>query len=249
MTQLRHLLLGTVLAALAISGAKADDDPGVQVVVAEAYLEMHTGPGKGYPVDYVIERDDSVEILKRRTNWFKVRAANGREGWVREADMELTLDIYGEPVRFSTVSRTEFLASRWEIGALTGDFGGANIISAYGGYSLTPNLSLELGASQILGNFSNGYMGSANIVHQTWPEWRVSPFFTLGTGVIRTEPKTTLVQALDRTDQFAQVGAGVRAWLSRRLIFRAEYKSYVIFTSQDENEEIEEWKIGFGFFF
>lgn len=224
-------------------------DEAIRVTVADAFLELHTGPGRGYPVDFVIERDESVEILMRRTNWFKVRADNGREGWVRERDMELTLDAYGEPVRFRSVSRSEFLTSRWELGVLTGDFGGADVITGYAGYSLSGNLSVELGASQVLGNFSNGYLASANLVHQTWPEWRVSPFFTLGTGIIRTEPKTTLIAAEDREDQFAQVGAGVRAWLTRRLIFRAEYKSYVIFTSQDENEEIEEWKIGFGFFF
>ncbi len=240
-------LFGLALMLLATPGFAADE--GIKVTVVDPYLEMHTGPGKGYPVDYVVERDGEVEIIKRRTNWYKVRAANGREGWVKEADMELTLDAYGEPVRFRSVSRSEFLASSWEVGALTGDFGGANVLSAYGGYSFTPNLSVELSASQVLGTFSNSYMASANIVHQTWPEWRVSPFFTLGTGVVHTEPKTTLVQAEDRTDQFAQVGVGARAWLTRRLIFRAEYKSYVIFTSQDENEEIEEWKIGFGFFF
>ncbi len=238
-----------VIAFALLSTPWAYADEPLEVTVADPYLEMHTGPGRGYPIDYVVEREDSVEIIKRRTNWYKVRAANGREGWVDEAQMELTLDARGEPVRFRTVSRSEFLTSRWEVGALTGDFGGANIISFYGGYSLSPNLSVELGGSQILGNFSNGYLGSVNIVHQTWPEWRISPFFTLGTGVVRTEPKTTLVQATDRTDQYAQVGGGVRAWLTRRLIFRAEYKSYVILTSQDENEEIEEWKIGFGFFF
>lgn len=225
----------------------ASDQP--VVTVADPYLEMHTGPGRGYPVDYVVEREDSVTILKRHTDWYKVRADNGREGWVNEREMEQTLDANGEPVRFRSVSRAEFLTSRWEVGALTGDFEGANIITAYGGYSISGNLSIEASASQILGSFSNGYMGSINVVHQTWPELRVSPFFTLGTGVIHTEPKTTLVQAPDRTDQYAQVGVGARAWLTRRLIFRAEYKSYVIFTSQDENEEIEEWKIGFGFFF
>ena len=161
----------------------------------------------------------------------------------------MTLDANGEPVRFRTASRAEFLTSRWELGGLTGDFGGANVLSVYGGYSLTGNLSVEVTGSHILGNFSNGYMAGGNVVHQAWPELRISPFFTLGTGVIHTEPKTTLVQAEDRTDNYALVGVGARAWLTRRLIFRAEYKSYVIFTSQDENEEIEEWKIGFGFFF
>jgi hypothetical protein len=32
-------------------------------------------------------------------------------------------------------------------------------------------------------------------------------------------------------------------------MFRAEYRSYVLFTSRDENEEIDEWKGGFAFFF
>jgi hypothetical protein len=32
-------------------------------------------------------------------------------------------------------------------------------------------------------------------------------------------------------------------------LLRAEYKSYVVFTSRDENEEVEEWKVGFAFFF
>jgi hypothetical protein len=71
----------------------------------------------------------------------------------------------------------------------------------------------------------------------------------LGTGVVRTEPKGTLIGTTDRTDQVTLVGGGVRAYLTRRFVLRAEYKSYVVLTSRDENEEIEEWKVGFGFFF
>ena len=110
-------------------------------------------------------------------------------------------------------------------------------------------MSAELWLSQILGNFSNGYMASINIVHETWPEWRFSPFFTLGTGVVHTMPKSTIVQGPDRTDPIGHVGGGLRIYVSRRFLLRAEYKSYVVFTSRDENEEIEEWKAGFAFFF
>jgi len=92
-------------------------------------------------------------------------------------------------------------------------------------------------------------MGSVNVVHETWPEWRFSPFFTLGAGVIHTSPKSTIIQGEDRTDQVGHVGAGLRIYASRRFLFRAEYKSYVVFTSRDENEEVEEWKVGFAFFF
>jgi hypothetical protein len=130
-----------------------------------------------------------------------------------------------------------------------GDFGGANVISAYGAFGLTENLSFELGLSQVLGRFSDSQMFSFNVVHLLFPERRVSPFFGLGTGVIRTQPKATLVDTLDRRDSIAHAGAGVRLYLTRRFVFRAEYKTYVIFTSRDDNEEIREWKAGFSFFF
>ena len=86
-------------------------------------------------------------------------------------------------------------------------------------------------------------------MHETFPEWRVSPYFTIGTGIVSTSPKSTLVSQEDRTDQVALVGGGFRAYVTRRFVLRAEYKSYVVLTSRDENEEVEEWKVGFGFFF
>jgi hypothetical protein len=219
------------------------------VMVAEPYLEMHTGPGRGYPIFHVVDRGDSVEIIKRRTDWFLVRTDNGKEGWVDKAQMEKTLNPDGSEVSFRRAAIEDFTNAKWETGILAGDFGGANIISLYGSYSLNPNVAVELWGSQILGTFSNGYMGSVNLVHETWPEWRVSPFFTLGVGVIHTMPKSTIIQAEDRTDQVGHVGVGFRIYAIRQFLLRAEYKSYVVFTSRDENEEVEEWKVGFAFFF
>ncbi len=219
------------------------------VSVAEPYLEMHTGPGRGYPVFHVVDRGDSVEILMRRTDWFQVRAPDGAVGWVDRAQMERTLQTTGSEIVFAEADQEDFTNAKWELGVLAGDFGGANIISLYGGYSLNPNVSIEVWGSQILGNFSNGWTGSVNLTHETWPDWRISPFFTLGTGVIHTEPKSTIIQGEDRTDQIAHAGAGFRVYATRRFILRAEYKSYVVFTSRDDNEEVEEWKVGFAFFF
>lgn len=219
------------------------------VVVADPYLELRTGPGRGYPIFHVVDRGEKVDVLKQRTDWYRVRTENGKEGWVDRAQMELTLQPDGKRVSFGKLTIEDFTSAKWETGLLAGDFGGANVISVYGGYSLTPNVSIEIWGSQILGNFSNGWMGSVNIVHEAFPEWRVSPFFTLGAGVIHTKPKATIVRAEDRTDQIGHAGAGVRVYATRRFLLRAEYKSYVVFTSRDENEEVEEWKVGFAFFF
>ncbi len=219
------------------------------VAVADPFLEMRTGPGRGYPIFHVVDRGETIEILMRRTDWFQVRAPNGTEGWVDRAQMERTLQPTGSTISFAEADLEDFTNATWELGVLAGDFGGANIVSVYGGYSLNPYVSLEVWGSQILGNFSNGWMGSVNVVHETWPDWRISPFFTLGTGIIHTEPKSTIVQGEDRTDQIAHAGAGIRMYATRRFILRAEFKSYVVFTSRDDNEEVEEWKVGFAFFF
>jgi hypothetical protein len=237
---IRFLWLGCLVAAalqiFLLAPAQAADEYR-SVTIADPYLEMRTGPGGGYPIFHVVDRGETVDVIKQRTEWYLVRTNNGKEGWVERPQMELTLQPDGNP------------NSKWELGVLAGDFGGANIVSLYGGYSLNPNISVELWGSQILGNFSNGWMGSVNIVHEAFPEWRVSPFFTLGAGVIHTEPKSTIIQGEDRTDQIGHVGGGFRVYATRRFLLRAEYKSYVVFTSRDENEEVEEWKVGFAFFF
>jgi len=58
------------------------DESNERVLVADPYLELHTGPGRGYPIFDIAERGERVEILKRHTDWFKVRTARGREGRV-----------------------------------------------------------------------------------------------------------------------------------------------------------------------
>ena len=219
------------------------------MAVADPYLEMHTGPGRGYPVFHVVDRGESVDIIKQRTDWFLVRDADGDEGWVDQEQMELTLNPDGSQVDFERAGLEDFTNSRWEMGALAGDFGGANIVSLYGGYSLNPHVSVEVWGSQILGNFSNGWTASVNVVHEAWPDWRVSPFFTLGAGMIWTEPKSTIIQGEDRNDQIGHAGAGFRVYIARRFLLRAEYRTHVVFTSRNDNEEVEEWKVGFAFFF
>ncbi len=242
--------------ALAISAALtmpatvlADEKPLRQVAVAEPYLELHTGPGGGYPIFHIVERGEYVRVVLQRTDWYLVRTDRDVEGWVTKDQMELTLGSSGENFVVDRAGLEDFTNAKWETGVLAGDFGGANVVSWYGSYSLNPHVSVETWASRILGNFSNGWMGSVNVTHETWPEWRISPFFTLGGGYIRTEPKSTIVQAEDRSDQIGHVGAGFRIYATRRFLLRAEFKSYVVFTSRDDNEEVEEWKVGFAYFF
>jgi hypothetical protein len=243
------LSLCQLLVAATAAGAERHERQYREVAIADPYIDLHTGPGAGYPIFFVAERGEQIELLMRRTDWFKVRVPRGEEGWVHRDQLKTTLNPDGEPFDLPEPGLEDYAARRWEFGALYGDFGGANVIATYAARSFTPNLSGEVWFAQAVGQFSDSTLATVNIVHLMYPEKRISPYFTLGAGAITTHPKATLVATVDRTDSLAEVGAGMRLYLTRRFVFRTEYKSLVVFTSRNDNEEIREWKAGVSFFF
>jgi uncharacterized protein YraI len=246
-----RLLFACCLALCAASPpahARTEKAPAT-VVVQDAFVDLRSGPGRGFPATYSVERNATIALLRQRTDWIKVRTDNGREGWVNRSQLERTLTPGGAPVQVAGPAPEARTGHHWEVGLGTGDFGGANVISVAGAYALTPNLLVRADVNQLLGNFSNGWLGTAGIAHVFMPEWRVSPFVGIGGGVVTISPKATLVQAEDRTDTTAYAGLGVRGFLTNRFLLQAEYRSYVVFTSRDENEEIDEWTVAFTYFF
>ena len=247
------LILASVtgLAHSADSARQFDRDAGkyVEVAVADPYLELHTGAGAGYPVFRVVPRGERIEILFRRTDWFKVRDDHDREGWAHRDTMQETLLASGEKLPLEDLSHRDFDLWPWEAGAQSGNFGGGNVNSVYLGYSMNQNLAAEFAVSQTLGHSANGAIVLLGLTHAPRPDWRVAPFLQLGTGVVRIQPKATIISPPERTEQLAYYGAGVKWYLSRRFIVRGDYRSYVIFTRRDQNEDRNEWKAGFAFFF
>ena len=116
-------------------------------------------------------------------------------------------------------------------------------------YVMTKNLSTEMSFAQIIGNFSSRRLLGVNLVQQPFPEWKVSPYFSLGAGIISTNVKSTLSQIKDKTDFAANVSLGVKMYLTRRFLLRTDFKKHIIFQSRDKNEEITSWQGGFAVFF
>jgi hypothetical protein len=221
----------------------------LQLFVTEPYLELHIGPGRGYPITQVVARGDSVDVLYRRTEWFRVRTERGIEGWVTERDLALATLADGSAFKFDFGNRAGYQSHRWEVAIETGDFGGATLISAALARSLNEQLAVELTGQQFLGSSSTGYTVDLGLTHVFAPEWRLSPFVSIGAGLIHVQPKATLVRQPDRNDQTAFVGAGLRYYWTRRFFLRGEYRTHKVFTSRNANEEIDEWKLGLAFFY
>lgn len=226
-----------------------DDEPAQVVQVVEPFVTWRTGPAVGYPVFHSSEKGEWLTLLQRKTGWVKVRDRKDREGWVAVADIAQTRDATGERVALSVPDLAAFSERNVEAGIMMGRFQGAPVTAGYGGYWFTPNLAAELWGSQMLGSASEMLMVNANIVHQPFPHWRVSPFFTLGVGHIWVDPKATLAVPEERDNSVGHAGVGLRAYISERYFIRAEVKDYKVFTSRSTNEEATEWKIGLSIFF
>lgn len=225
------------------------NDDRFTVTVDDTYIDVHTGPGRGYPVFHVVERGEVITLLKRRTDWIKIETRRGKTGWVKRRDMSKTLGPDGHRLRFDDPGLDAYLARRWDMGVAVGDFDGADSLTVNLGYRFSKNLSAELKVSQATGQFSDNKLASLALVHQPFPHWRISPYFTLGAGAIHTSPSATLVETEDRTDTALLAGLGTYVYLNRRFVLRLEYSNHMILTSRDENEEVNEWKMGFNVFF
>lgn len=242
-------LICVFLPFLLSSDVLADDEAEQKVTIAEPFIEFHTGPGRGYPVFHIEEKGQQVILIKKKTQWFKIRSLKGQEGWVHEDTMAMTLSFGQEKFDGANQNQQDFKKRYWEAGVLGGDFGGATSLTLYGGWNFTENLSSEIAVSQALGNVADIRYATISLLHQPFPEWRVTPFFKVGAGIIQTRPFTTLIQTQDRTDEIVNVGLGVKAYISRQFFIRVEYTNHTILTSRNDNDEVEEWKLGFSVFF
>jgi SH3-like domain-containing protein len=243
-------LLTTVLLLWSLHPAAllAASDGG-RVIVEDPYIEFRSGPGRGFPVFHVVDRGEAVLLLRRRTDWIKVRGHDGTEGWVNRGQLERTLSPDGEPVTLPGASPESRTEHRWEAGLMTGDFDGANMVATQAAWVATPKLHVRADVSHLLGDYSNGWLAAAGIAHVFMPHRRISPLVGIGGGVLHIEPRATLVMPEDRTDTAAYAGIGLRGYLTNRFLLQAEYRQFVVFTSRDDNEEIDAWTVSFAYYF
>lgn len=230
----------------------AEGDESIQVKIADPFINLRTGPGAAYPIFYVIDRGEQVSIEKRRTDWFRIRSNDGKVGWASRDEMQLTLLPGGELFNVPDAEADDFVKRDWAYGVSGGEFEKAPIVSVFAAYSFTENLAVELTYGQSSASFSSSSIIKANLLMQPFPDWTVSPFFTLGVGNIKVKSGATLISANRRESAFTQAGFGLHYYLSRRFVLRFELNEYVILSannSKDDNEEIGEWKTGFSIFF
>jgi hypothetical protein len=212
------------------------------------FIELHSGPSNGYPVIRVVEKNEKVTVLVKRTSWLKVKDKRGIEGWFHEDDL-LGLTQQGRAIAIENIVQRDFQQRDIESGVMYGDLDGANFYNIYLGYSFTPVFSAEVSAGKALGNISDSDVFEVMLLSHPIPDLTITPYIGVGGGVINTKPHSVLADAENRKSTLMSAAAGFKYHIARNFLLRAEYKFSLALTDRDKNEEIQTWKIGFSVFF
>ncbi|MBT8435765.1 MAG: SH3 domain-containing protein [Gammaproteobacteria bacterium] len=232
-------------------GTDAEDKVFYKVRIADPFIELHTGPGAGYPIFYVVDRGTEVSVIRRKTDWFRIETSDGKSGWASRDQMRETLLPTGDKFKLIEMGLEDFSQRKWNIGFTGGEFESTPVFSLFTGYSFTENLTGEFHFGKSVGDRSSATYYKGNMVMQPFPDFKYSPYLTLGLGEIKVDPSVILISANKEKNSFAQVGLGLQRYISRSFLFRVEANEYVIFSSgtSDNSEVIREWKFGFAVFF
>jgi hypothetical protein len=251
-----HALLPLLLVLLALAAllaplrpARAAERQYERVQVTDPFVEMRTGPGRGYPVHHVAARAEWIEIRLRFTDWFKVRTANGREGWVHRAQLENTLTEAGAAKTFRDILVDDYLRRRLELGAAYGRFKGEPMLKVWTAYRLSESINVEAGVGQVQGVFSGTDFWQAGLNLEPWSDRRLSPFFGIGVGRFKNIPNASLVGAAVTDAKLGHAAIGLRFYLTDRFVARVDYSIYTAFIGDARSDEYRAATAGLSFFF
>jgi hypothetical protein len=235
----------SVPAASTSVGAKSDE----RLQITEAYIELRTGPGRGFPVFFVAGRDEWIAIELRHTDWYKVRTDGGKVGWVNRRQLESTLTAAGDRKSFRDILLDDYLTRRVQLGVAWGHFKSEPMLKLWSSYRVSETLSVEGTLGQVQGVFSGTDFWHINLVAEPWSDRRFSPFAGIGFGKFKNFPNLSLIGAQTTDAKLANGVIGVRYHLSDRFVLQADYSLYTAFLGDTHSTEYRAFTAGISFFF
>ncbi len=217
--------------------------------IAEPYIELRTGPGRGFPIFFVAQRNDFIAVELRHTDWYRVRTDDGKVGWVSRQQLETTLAAGGVQKTFRDVMLEDFINRKVQLGAAWGHFHGEPMLKLWTNYRMSETLSVEATIAQVQGVFSGTDLWHLNLMAEPWSDRRFSPFAGIGVGKFTNFPNLSLVGAQTTNAKLANAMVGVRYYLSERFVLRADYSIYTVFVNDTKTNDYHAWTLGVSFFF
>ncbi len=228
----------------AVDPVSAKEEAHPKAKVVEPFLELHSGPGRSYPVFYIAEKGEVLLLLKRRTDWYKVQLFNGQEGWVHRDEVAKTLQASGHQKGWGERFYDTHIDGRLKAGWSGGQFEGDPALFLRLSYFLAGVLSVEASLGRVSGDLGDTDLYLGGLVITPWRGLWFSLYGTIGGGRIRTSPARLLVNASKDNFSTAYAGIGFSAPLFRHLFLRGDFRNYTLFISPERNREFREVTLG-----
>ncbi len=244
------ILVGLIPAPVANAG----ENTGLRLRLADPFIELRSGPGRSFPVYEVVERGERIEILRRRTDWYEIRASRKRRGWTHRSELEATLEKAGLQPSLRDRIVEKYLKDKFYFGASGGTFDGEGLVTIRGGYMLSEHLALEGTVSNATGLYAGSNLFQANLlldIH-VFGDWR--PFFLLGASRFTRVPEVqdvsgNVVIGNRHNLDMANAGLGLQYFLTKGFSLRTEVVQHATLRGANRSDRFTEWTAGITFFF
>jgi SH3-like domain-containing protein len=248
---MKALLIMLCLAgwALGVQAANPTDPEVPSLALSEPYVDLHTGPGRGYPVFHVAARGEVVQLLLTHTSWVKLRTANGIEGWAPRTALQGTLQAAGAvPGRWARWSDAH-LRNKLEFGAAWGRFQRQPMLKLGARLRLSEAIAVQAAAGQVQGLFSGTDFWQVDTVLEPMSDLALSPVFAVGVGRFRNIPNASLVEQGTTNANLAHAGLGLRWRFAARYVLHADWSHFVALLSEQRSREYRALSVGLSFHF
>lgn len=219
----------------------------LMVKVIDPYLDLHTGPGRGYPVIYAVEKGEVIAVIRRRTTWYLISDRKGKTGWATRESLARTLSDQDIPVALPDTRHGDFLNHKFRLGFTVGKQENSDLVSGIAGFRVSKRIGAEVEYGQIFAEKYDGYQRAFNLIIEPTDRWAFTPFISAGIGKQDTELKKPQ-PGKGPSDDFQSWGAGINMYIGFNFVLRGEYRNVTLLKDNDTVSNAV-WRLGFSSFF
>ena len=240
--------------ALSRGGARAEEEtrPHARVVIEHA--QVRAGPGAGFRVVYVANRDELLPVRSRarKEYWLQVELPDATLGYVAgDAVYVLALDEdAASEGRFlpGLLAPPPMLAAHGEVAIVAGVLGDGGVLSLRPALLFDPAFGIELSTGAAVATGGRLLSVTAGPMVNILPTTPIVPFATLQGGITVSSPNADTFLLESGSMATLAAGVGLRIGFHYRLTLRLELREHLFF-EPDRTVDQEELSAGLTVFF
>lgn len=185
--------------------------------VTNAFIDLRTGAGVGFPVFHSVNRGGSVTLLKQKANWYKVQAKRGITGWVQADKLAQGTQHLQSRQPFSRVNSLRQNSRNIALETAFGIIGDDPMYGIAMQWRPWRCCGVEARMNKVMGSYTDARLLTAGLYAEKmlWTKWHF--LLALSMGEMSGTPRQTLVNQSVITNSLRTLGLGAKYRVAQRL--------------------------------